>query len=123
MIRVVIYLLIVAAVAAGEAWLADQPGSVTITWLGYETNIPVWVAANALLAAIIVGMVILSILRALWRSPDFISMLLRDRRGIRGYQAISRGLVAIGAGDADAARKYARAANRVAPGDALVLLL
>ncbi len=123
MLRVIVFLVLVGLIAAGAAWLADQPGDVAITWHGLQIETSVAVAAVAILAVIAVAILLWSIARALWRSPDFISMLLRDRRGIRGYQAISRGLVAIGAGDADAARKYARAANRIAPGDALVLLL
>jgi len=32
MIRVVIYLVLVALVALGAVWLADRPGEVVITW-------------------------------------------------------------------------------------------
>src|SRR5438128_306363 len=45
------------------------------------------------------------------------------RRGVRGYLAMSKGLVAIGAGDVAAARKFAEEADRIAPGEPLVLLL
>jgi HemY protein len=48
---------------------------------------------------------------------------LRRRRGERAYEAISRGLVAVGAGDLVAARKHAAEAKRVAPSEPLALLL
>ena len=40
-----------------------------------------------------------SIVRAVLRSPDALSLYLRTRRGVRGYLAVSQGLVAVGSGD------------------------
>ena len=57
------------------------------------------------------------------RSPDLISTLMSQRRGVRGYLAVSRGLIAVGAGDARAARKAAEEALRIAPNEPLALLL
>ena len=50
-------------------------------------------------------------------------MFVSHRRGVRGYLAISRGLIAIGAGDARAARRDADEVERIAPGEPLALLL
>ena len=50
-------------------------------------------------------------------------MFFRHRRAVRGYLAITRGLIAVGAGDAREARKSADEAARLSPGDPLVLLL
>ena len=62
-------------------------------------------------------------MRFFLRSPDLVSTFLSHRRGVRGYLAISRGLVAIGAGDMRAARRAADEAHRIAPGEPLALLL
>ena len=35
MIRLVLFLLVVLALAVGLHWLADRPGTITIEWLGY----------------------------------------------------------------------------------------
>ena len=43
MIRVVIFLAAIAALALGAAWLADRPGDVVITWLGYRIETSVMV--------------------------------------------------------------------------------
>ncbi len=40
MIRVVTFLLAVAVLAAGFAWIADRPGEVAVTWLGYRHGEP-----------------------------------------------------------------------------------
>ena len=62
-------------------------------------------------------------LRAILRSPDTLRFYLRMRRGMRGYHAVSQGLVAVGSGDARAARKFADEAARIAPHEPLTLLL
>jgi len=53
MIRVVIFLLLIALAAIGEVWLADRPGDVAITWMGHriETSVMVLAAAVAAVAA------------------------------------------------------------------------
>jgi HemY protein len=48
---------------------------------------------------------------------------LRMRRGRRGYLALTQGLIAVGSGDARAARRFAEEAGRIAPGEPLTLLL
>jgi HemY protein len=65
----------------------------------------------------------MSLVRALLRSPAQLSLFLRHRRALKGYLAISRGLIAIGAGDLRVARKSADEAARLSPGDPLALLL
>ena len=81
------------------------------------------VMAAALLAALAVLAVVWSILRAIVRSPAVLARRQRERRGARAYAAISNGLIAVGSGDIDAARKLSADANRLAPGEPLTLLL
>ena len=57
------------------------------------------------------------------RSPDVLWLYLRTRRGVRGYLAVSQGLIAVGSGDVRAARKFADEAERIAPDEPLTLLL
>jgi HemY protein len=123
MIRVVAYLVVVALLAFGAVWLAERPGDVAITWQGERVETSVMVLAAAV-AAVAVGAVVLwSILRAIVRAPDLFARKLRARRDERGYRAVSQGLVAVGSGDARAARKFTNDANRLAPGEPLTLLL
>ena len=123
MIRIVIFLAAVCVLALGVAWLADRPGEITVLWSGWriETSVMVAFFAIAILTAILVFL--WSTLRTVVRAPDLVAMFLRNRRGAKGYLAISRGLIAIGTGDARAARKYAQEAKRLAPGEPLQLLL
>jgi HemY protein len=123
MIRIVLFLFLVGILALGIAWLADRPGEVTVLWGGWriETSVMVAAFAIALLTALLVFL--WSALRAAVRAPDLFALFLHNRRGAKGYLAISRGLIAIGSGDAHAARKHAQDARRLAPGEPLALLL
>ena len=123
MIRVVMFLLAVAVLAAGFVWFADRPGDVVITWMGYHIETSVMVAALAVAALVLVLMALWAIVRGILRSPEQVSLFFRHRRAMKGYLAISRGLVAIGAGDLHSARKAAADAARLSPGDPLALLL
>jgi len=96
---------------------------VAITWQGQRVDTSVMVLVMAF-GAVAVGAVLLwSIVRAIWRSPGLIAQHLANRRGVRGYMAVSRGLIAVGSGDVRAARKLADEAARIAPNEPLTLLL
>jgi HemY protein len=123
MIRVVLFLLAVTVIASGFVWFADRPGDVAIVWMGYRIETSLMVAALAVAAIVFVAVLAWSILRAIMRSPKQASQFFRRRRAVKGYLAISRGLIAIGAGDLRGARNAAAEAARLAPGDPLALLL
>jgi HemY protein len=123
MIRIVLFLISVLVIAWGFAWVADRPGEVAITWMGYRVETSVIVAAVAMAALVLIVLVIWSVVRAILHSPEQASLFFRHRRAIKGYLAISRGLVAVGAGDLRLARRSADDAARLSPGDPLALLL
>jgi HemY protein len=123
MIRVILFFIMVGALSVGVAWLADRPGDVIVTWQGLRIETSLMVMAAAVLAAVAVLAIVWSIVRALMRSPAMLARRQRERRGERAYAAISNGLIAIGSGDIDAARKLSADANRLAPAEPLALLL
>jgi HemY protein len=123
MIRVRIYLVIVALLAFGAVWLAERPGDVVITWQGERVETSVMVLMAAAAAVAVAAVALWSIARAIVRSPDAVSRFLRNRRGVRAYQAVSHGLIAVGSGDARAAKKFTAEARRIAPSEPLTLLL
>ncbi|MEJ2433973.1 MAG: heme biosynthesis HemY N-terminal domain-containing protein, partial [Pseudolabrys sp.] len=123
MIRVVLFLISLAVLAGGFAWLADRPGEIAITWMGYRIETSVMIAVLAVLTLVIVALLLWSLLRAILRSPEQVSLFFRHRRAVKGYLALTRGLIAIGAGDQRLARRAADEAARLSPGDPLTLLL
>jgi len=123
MVRIILFLVLIAAAAAGAAWVADQTGDVALSWGGWrvETSLPVFALAFGV--TVVAAMLAWSILRALWRTPEKIKRARRERRHARGRHAITHGLLAIGHGDSTAARLHADVARRHATHDPLTLLL
>jgi HemY protein len=123
MIRIILFLVLIALAAAGAAWLADQTGDVVLSSGGWriETSLPVF--ALVLGVIIVAAVLAWSILRGLWRTPHRIRHARRERRHARGRHAITHGLLAIGHGDSTAARLHADVARRHAANDPLALLL
>jgi HemY protein len=123
MIRVAAFLIALALIASGFAWFADRPGDLVLTWMGYRIETSLLVAVVALLVFIIVAILIWSIVRGIWRAPEQVSLFFRHRRAMKGYLAISRGLIAVGSGDLKLARRSADDAGRLSAGEPLALLL
>ena len=121
MIRIILFLLLIALAAAGAAWLADQPGDLVLNWgdLRLTSKQPMYLLGLVIIVAMVAGV----ILRGLWKIPGHIRRGRRERRHARGRHAITQGLLAIGHGDSSAARAHAEVARRHAGGDPLALLL
>ncbi|WP_065753922.1 heme biosynthesis protein HemY [Bradyrhizobium paxllaeri] len=123
MIRIILFLLLIALGAAGAAWIAEQTGDVALSWGGYRAQMTLPVFVLALGVVIVAAMMIWAILRGLWRTPQRLRRNRRERRQARGRHAITQGLLAIGHGDSSAARIHADAARKHAAHDPLALLL
>jgi HemY protein len=123
MIRIILFLLLIALGAAGAAWIAEQTGDVVLSWGGYrvQTTLPVFVLALGIV--IVAAMMLWAILRGVWRMPARMRKNRRERRQARGRQAITQGLLAIGHGDSTAARIHGEVARKHAAHDPLALLL
>jgi len=123
MIRVVIYLVAIGSLAFGAVWLADRPGDVVIVWQNRRIEMSVMVLAVGIVTVAVLFAVFWNVVRAVMQAPDVLWLYLRTRRGVRGYIAVSRGLIAVGTGDARAALRFANEAQRIAPSEPLTLLL
>ena len=123
MIRIILFLLLIALGAAGAAWIADQTGDVVLSWGVYRARTTLPVFALVLGIVVVAAMMIWAIVRDLWRTPERMRRSRRERRQARGRHAITQGLLAIGHGDSSAARIHAEAARKHAAHDPLALLL
>lgn len=123
MIRVVIFLIGVLALASGLAWLADQPGTMVINWQGYQIETSVFLAAIVLALLIGLSIVTWSMMVLLWRGPATVGGYMSRRRQERGLEALSSGMIAIGAGDKDGAARFANQARKALPNEPMTYLL
>lgn len=123
MFRWIVILLILGIVAFGAGWLADNPGSVTLDWLGYRITQSVAVMIVEALVVIAVAMVLFRLWRSIMRSPRSIKEWQSERRQRQGYEAMSRGFVAVAAGDGESAIRHARKAESLVDDRPLTMLL
>ncbi len=95
MVRVLIYLAVIAALAAGAVWLAERPGEVSVLWQGYRIETSLAVAAIGVAALAFLGMVGWSLARRA-RPASCIWPVEPRAAGAQGHAALSRGIVAVG---------------------------
>ena len=123
MIRIFIFLIFVLALGYGFSWFADRPGDVELMWQGniYKTSLMVVLVAIAALVTTI--MVLWWLGRTILDSPRIMRRFFRARKRDKGYQALSRGLIAANSGDAAGARKYTKESLKLLGNAPLVDLL
>ncbi|MGH6711331.1 MAG: heme biosynthesis protein HemY [Bradyrhizobium sp.] len=123
MVRIILFLLLIALGAAGASWVAEQPGDVVLVSgnLKISTTLPRFVLGISIV--VVAAVMLWAILRGLWRTPSRVRRNRREKRHARGRHAITQGLLAIGHGDSSAARAHAEVARRHAAQDPLALLL
>ncbi|GCA53236.1 heme biosynthesis protein HemY [Sinorhizobium meliloti] len=107
MIRILFFVLLVLCLALGFAWLADRPGELSLIWQGQLIEMSLMRAASILISLFAAVLIVVWLLRTIWLSPHTVTRYFRARKRDRGYQALSTGLIAAGAGDANLARKMA----------------
>jgi HemY protein len=123
MIRFLIRFAIVAGLAWLFAWLADRPGTVRVDWMGQRIEAPLVLAILCLFVAFAFCLWLIALARRTIRAPRAVSGAFRSRRNRIGYESLSRGMLAIGAGDLQAARRHAQIAGRYLTDEPLARLL
>ena len=123
MIRLILFLALLAALALGLSWLADRPGEIVLTWQGLRIETSLLVGLAALLAACIALMIVWGLLRFIFRLPSLVALTARARRRSKGYAALSRGMIAAAAGDSRYAMRATREAEKLIGEEPLTLLL
>lgn len=120
MVRILIFLFMIALAALGLGSLLEQPGSLSLTWFGYHIDTSPLVGLGAVAIAAILAWSLLSFIFAI---PSLVAVTARARRRARGHEAISRGILAAGVGDARKAERASRDARKYLPHEPLTLLL
>nr|WP_319384394.1 heme biosynthesis HemY N-terminal domain-containing protein [uncultured Roseibium sp.] len=123
MIRVFLFFLLLFALAAGFAWLADVPGTISISWNGYVWEQPPVVVALVAGVALIAFLLVIWVIRTILQSPQIAGRFFRRRRKDKGYTALSHGLIALGTGNAKLARRYGLDADKLLPEEPAAKLL
>jgi len=123
MLRLIGFLVLIAILAAGLGWLADRPGEIVMQWQGYQFETSVFRAIVILIGVIVLVLVGWTLLRHAWHSPAVLGTHLAKRRQKQGIDALSSGIIALGAGDKSAAVRAAIQARKSLPNEPLTHLL
>ncbi len=123
MLRSALTIILLAAAAVVAGLIAETPGTLTLQWQDVRVDTTVAVFALLIVALVIVLMILWRLISGLIRLPRWLSGSERERRRRRGYEALSRGLVAIAAGDASTARRQAQRAEALLDRGPLTLLV
>jgi HemY protein len=89
---------------------------------GYEYQVSLMVAAVAITTIVAAVMIGWWLIKSIWNSPYTIARYFRVRQRDRGYQALSTGMIAAGAGDAALARKMNKQAAKLIRSDSEPLI-
>ncbi len=123
MIRALRYFIIIGLLAAVAVWLVDQPGAASLQWGGYRIDTSFGVLAVAVGALAVIAGFLYRIWLFIRRAPGAARSSWRGHRRGRGYQALTKGMVAVAAGDAGEAQRQARKADGLLSEPPLTMLL
>jgi HemY protein len=123
MVRLLIFLAALALAALGLTWFANNPGVVDVSWRGQEYEVSLLFALGAVVTLAIALAIVWGVLRFVFRVPSLVSVGARSRRREKGFQALSRGMIAVGAGDARSAAKHSADASRLIGHEPMAKLL
>jgi HemY protein len=123
MLRALIYLIEIAVFVGLAVWLAQSPGSVGIEFHGYRIDTSVGVLLLGILLLVAAVLYGYRILRFIRRAPGQLVEARREGKRMRGYKALTQGLVAVAAGDSGEAGRHAKRANQLLNDPPLTMLL
>ena len=137
MARTLGFFVLLAALVVAGVWLANWQGDVTLDLPAYEIDLLVFATAwpalrietsigvLVLFVAVIAGLAALAYRSwgAIARAPRGLERKIRDGRRQRGYKALTQGMVAVAAGEAEEARRCSRRAETLLNEPPLTLLL
>ena len=123
MLKALYIFLVIASLAALGVFLADNPGELVLHWQSYELRTSFVIGLGFLVVLAGLVLVVWRIAGGLLRAPQSVSSFLDQRRRSNGFLALSRGMVAVAAGDSNDARRQAARAQKLLADTPLTLLL
>ncbi len=112
LLKWLIYLAAIGAIAWGAAWVANHPGDIALTWFGYRIEIAIGPFLALLAILLFAIFAVWRLLSFFWRLPGDLWEARAEARNRKGYLALSRGLAAASGGDVAEARRLAQAARK-----------
>ncbi len=121
--RAIPAIVILVVLVAVSLFIAERPGSVSIMWQGWRVDTSLAILVLAIVALTLVVGLAFRLLRGIVFGPRALVRARRERRRRKGYRALTQGMVAVAAGDAEEAQRFARKADVLLAEPPLTLLL
>jgi HemY protein len=112
-LRVLLAFVVLAGLSVAAWLLATSPGSVTLRWQGWRIDTSASVLLVSVLVACLIGILLYRLWRGLGGLPRRVRAARAQRRREVGYNALTRGMIAIAQGDAAEARRQATRASEL----------
>lgn len=108
MIKTIFFLLKIALIVGAVLWIAEHPGSVEVNWMDYTFTLHLGIVAAALFALIFAAFFFNSLYIGAQRLPKTMAHNKHVKTTRSGYDALTKGLSAVAAGDTKTAKKCAK---------------
>lgn len=124
MLRALWFLVQLFVIVVAAVWLLEQPGSLIIEFLDYKVTASFGIGLLVLAALILIAITVYKVLNGIVSIPKVLSRYKNESARQRGYRAMTRGFVAVAAGNAKDATKFSKETRRFLPNEqGLPLLL
>lgn len=108
MFRALWFFLQLSVVVCAAIWISTQKGAVEIAWNDYTVSLHLGIFLLALTLFTIIAVAFFKLFSAVVGMPAGMARRRRERNRRKGFQALTRGFVAIAAGDSKKATAYAK---------------
>ncbi|MBL1419619.1 MAG: hypothetical protein COC24_003830 [Alphaproteobacteria bacterium] len=123
MIRLIGYFIAFVVFVTSVVWLNNNPGFVEFDWFDYHIKISMGLFIAAIVILVVLCVITWRLVRGIMGAPDAFGVFFSSRKRKKGYEALSKGIIAVGSGDLRGAQKFARLATDKLDNEPLTLLL
>lgn len=124
MLRALWFFFQLAIVVCAAIWIASQQGAVAIEWNDYDVSLNLGIFLLAIVLFTLLVVTLFRLFGAIVAIPSNFSRNRREKNRAKGFRSLTRGFVAIAAGDAKKATQYAKEVRGFLPDErGLPLLL
>ena len=123
MFRALWFFFQLAVVVCAAIWISAQQGTVDVVWNDYTISLHLGLFLLFLTLFTLVAIAFFRIVGAIVGAPASMSRRRRERNRRKGFQALTRGFVAIAAGDGKKATGYSRDVRHLLPDETGLPLL
>ena len=117
MLQTLWFFIKITLIVGATVWLATRTGSVDINVMDYSMTLHAGVFFIALLLLLVIVLITYRVFRAVVSVPQVLARYQEKDRRKKGYKALTRGLVAVAAGDAKKATYFSRQTKQLLPNE------